>query len=151
MEESKKLGQEYMYLREQESLIKKRKKEIGDKIKKLSESKGQIDENGSYYLDTEGFVLGKQARTSIKINLEKAKEFFAGKGIWDSVKIIKEDVDEEKVEELLNTGDLTQEELEDIVDKKTTYAVEVRAVDDEEAMPKVENSKKKPVFKKTKK
>lgn len=123
---------EYNQLLKQESFIKKRKEELSKYIKEYSMKHGVKNDKGSYYIDDGEFYFGSQARKTVKINEEKAREFLKMKGLLDKVIAIKEIIDEEKVEELVNVGELTVEDIENIVDVKITYAIDVKEKKKEE-------------------
>lgn len=76
---------EYNALRTQKSLIEKRMKELGDKIKSYSVDNGVKDQNGSSYIQEGGFVFGNMAKKSVKLNQEKAKSYFSEIGVLDKV------------------------------------------------------------------
>ena len=137
--------QEYNELRKQESLLKKRKDELSKLIKEHASEHGTKDSTGSYYCESDKFVFGSQVRKSVKLNHDKAKAFLLGVGLYEQVVETKEVINEDKVEQLLINGDISDEDLESIVDIKTTYSVSVTERQVEEDMPDVivENSSKK--------
>ena len=137
--------QEYNELRKQESLLKKRKDELAKLIKEHASEHGTKDSTGSSYCESDKFVFGSQVRKSVKLNHDKAKAFLLGIGLYEQVVETKEVINEDKVEQLLINGDISDEDLESIVDIKTTYSVSVTERQVEEDMPDVivENSSKK--------
>ena len=137
--------QEYNELRKQESLLKKRKDELAKLIKEHASEHGTKDSTGSSYCESDKFVFGSQVRKSVKLNHDKAKAFLLGVGLYEQVVETKEVINEYKVEQLLINGDISDEDLESIVDIKTTYSVSVTERQVEEDMPDVivENSSKK--------
>ena len=137
--------QEYNELRKQESLLKKRKDELAKLIKEHASEHGTKDSTGSSYCESDKFVFGSQVRKSVKLNHDKAKAFLLGSGLYEQVVETKEVINEDKVEQLLINGDISDEDLESIVDIKTTYSVSVTERQVEEDMPDVivENSSKK--------
>ena len=137
--------QEYNELRKQESLLKKRKDELAKLIKEHASEHGTKDSTGSSYCESDKFVFGSQVRKSVKLNHDKAKAFLLGIGLYEQVVETKEVSNEDKVEQLLINGDISDEDLESIVDIKTTYSVSVTERQVEEDMPDVivENSSKK--------
>ena len=137
--------QEYNELRKQESLLKKRKDELAKLIKEHASEHGTKDSTGSSYCESDKFVFGSQVRKSVKLNHDKAKTFLLGIGLYEQVVETKEVINEDKVEQLLINGDISDEDLESIVDIKTTYSVSVTERQVEEDMPDVivENSSKK--------
>lgn len=138
--------QEYLELGKQEKIIKKRKEELAKRIKEHAQENGTKDSNGSSYLSNERFVFGSQARKTIKLNQDRAKDFLLANGLYEQVVEVKETINESKVEQLLNEGLISTEDLEMLVDVKVVYAIDVREREVEEEMPevqKVENSTKK--------
>ena len=137
--------QEYNELRKQESLLKKRKDELAKLIKDHASNHGTKDSTGSAYCESDRFIFGSQVRKSVKLNHDKAREFLVPLGLYEKVVEMKEVVNEDKIEQLIIDGELTDEDLEQMVDIKTTYSVSVTERQVEEEMPEitVENSVKK--------
>ena len=129
--------QEYNELRKQESLLKKRKDELAKLIKEHASEHGTKDSTGSSYCESDKFVFGSQVRKSVKLNHDKAKAFLLGIGLYEQVVETKEVINEDKVEQLLINGDISDEDLESMVDIKTTYSVSVTERQVEEDMPDV--------------
>ena len=142
---------EYKQLTEREKTIRDRKKQLADFIKQYSTKNGVQDDKGSYYIDDEDFTYGSQARKSVKLNFERAKNFFVSKGVWDKVVKYEEVIDEDKVSNLIDDELMSIDDLETITDVKVTYAIDVRAKEKEEDMPEVEvvetSSKPRPILK----
>ena len=133
--------QEYTDLSKQEKAIKKRKDELAKYIKEHAQQNGVKDSNGSSYMSNDRFVFGSQARKSIKLNQDRAKEFLLSQGLYEQVVEVKESINEDKVEQLLQQGLITTDDLEAIVDAKVTYAIDVKEKEVEqtpEEMPEVQ-------------
>ena len=133
--------QEYTDLSKQEKAIKKRKDELAKYIKEHAQQNGVKDSNGSSYMSNDRFVFGSQARKSIKLNQVRAKEFLLSQGLYEQVVEVKESINEDKVEQLLQQGLITTDDLEAIVDVKVTYAIDVKEKEVEqspEEMPEVQ-------------
>ena len=133
--------QEYTDLSKQEKAIKKRKDELAKYIKEHAQQNGVKDSNGSSYMSNDRFVFGSQARKSIKLNQDRAKEFLLSQGLYEQVVEVKESINEDKVEQLLQRGLMTTDDLEAIVDVKVTYAIDVKEKEVEqtpEEMPEVQ-------------
>lgn len=143
---------EYNALRTQKSLIEKRMKEIGDKIKKYSVEHGVKDQNGSSYIQSDGFVYGNMAKKSVKLNDKKATEYFSSLGLLDKVIETKMVVSEDKINALLVEGIITEDDIANVVDIKTSYSITVKEVKEEkveEEIPVIETqTKKKKMLKK---
>lgn len=117
---------EYAEIRQKEKLLKERKDQLSKYIKEYVSSNGAKDSKGSYYSENEKFVYGSQAKKSIKINEDKAKNFFSSKGLLDKVITTVEQVDETKIEQLIAEGEISPEDIEEIVDIKVSYSLDVR-------------------------
>lgn len=124
------LLREYNDVREQEKFIKKRKEELSKEIKEYVTKNGSKDSKGSYYSENDKFVYGSQAKKSIKINEDKAKSYFESRGLINEVMSTIEIVDEEKIEHLIAQGILSPEDIENIVDIKVSYSLDVKVKED---------------------
>ena len=127
---------EYDRLREESKRIKNRMDVLSKTIKDFAEANGTKNDVGSFYAENDDFIFGKQARKSVSFNEEKAIAFFESKGLDDCVKVVKQ-VNEEAVEQAVNEGEITFDELESITTTKVTYAIDVKR---KEEMPEVEQS-----------
>lgn len=131
---------EYQTINDKIKLLDKRKKEISKLVKDYSAEHGVKNSSGSMFCENDKFIFGQQARKSVKLNFERAREFFVANQLWDKVKVIKEDINEDEVEKLVAEGEITPEELETLVDIKTSYAVSIKekTVQATEEMPEVQ-------------
>lgn len=135
---------EYNSLRTQKSLIEKRMKEISEDIKKYSVEHGVKDQNGSSYIQADGFVYGNMAKKSVKLNEKKATEYFSALGLLDKIIETKMVISEDKINALLTEGIITEDDITNVVDIKTSYSVTVKEVkQEEEEMPVIETQPKK--------
>ena len=126
-------------LKDRKKDIEKREKELKDQLGQILEGEGIKDSKGSFKLIVGDKLAQKQARKSVKLNREKAEEFFKSIGIWDDVIEIKEEINEDSVEQALLAEKFTMEELEDITDIKVTYAIIINDYKPEdEEMPDVQ-------------
>ena len=137
---------EYDQLRERQKAVKKRLDDLAKYIKKYVTDNGVKDQNGSYYSEDADFIYGSQARKSVKLNDEKAREFFKNKKLYDQVIDIKEVLNEDKIEQLVIDEKITIEDIESISETKTTYAIDIKLKETkegntEEEMPMVEVKK----------
>lgn len=147
-ESMKALAQEYLQLRKRKTEMDKRMKEISELLKAHAIDNGVKNSSGSSYCDFGDVVFGNQAKKSVRINTEKATDFFKSIGLYDKVVEITESISEEKIESLIAEGLVTEEDIEAIVDIKTSYAIDIKEIEQEE-MPEVEvASRVKPLKKK---
>lgn len=119
---------EYVQLREEKKRIENRLKVISDALKDVAERKGQKDDKGSYYFERDNYIVGKQARKSVSFDIEKATKFFRRKGFPECIATV-EQIDMEAVEELLDSGEITVEDLEAITTTNVTYSIDVKPVE----------------------
>lgn len=120
-----KLAREYDILRAQIKNAQEAQKNITEKIKDLLKLVGQKNDKGSFVVDSPEFIIENVAKKSIKFNVDKSEAFFKGRGIEDCIKYTPT-VDEKAVDEALSRGDITPEDIEDIVDVKTSYAINIK-------------------------
>ena len=116
---------EYASLREQESKIKSRKEQLAKDIKEYALAYGTKSNTGSCYCDSEKFTYGAQAKTSVSFNQEDAVKFLEDRGFDSAVKTLKQ-VDEDRVNDLVEQGKITIEDLRGITTSKTTYSIDVK-------------------------
>lgn len=137
------LTQEYFDLRKMKAETEKRMKEVASILKEYATTNGVQDSNGSAYCETEKYVFGSQAKKSVKLNEVKAKEYLLALGLYEKVVETKEYINEDKLEQLISTGDLAPEDIESMVDVKVTYAIDIKEIqteDNQEEMPEVQVS-----------
>ena len=117
---------EYNQLRDKAKTIKNRMDELSKNIKEYLTNNVTPDSKGSYYDESEDFVFGNQAKKSVKLNEERARVFFTNKGLLEKVAETKIVINEDKVSKLLESGEISQEELESLVDIKVTYSIDIK-------------------------
>jgi hypothetical protein len=130
---------ELTVLKDRKKDIEKREKELKEQLGTILEGEGVKDSKGSFKLVVGDKLVQKQARKSVKLNREKAEEFFKSIGIWDEVIEVKEEINEDYVEQALLAEKFTMEELEEITDIRVSYAIVINNYKpEEEEMPTVE-------------
>lgn len=130
------LARQYLEYREQKKVIEDRMKSLATTLKDYAVSKGVKDANGSSYIEMGGYRFGNQAKTSVSFN-ESAIPYLKGKGFDDCIQI-KESVNEKAVEERVNSGELTVEDLTEITASKVTYAIDVKKLEVQETVQEAE-------------
>ena len=123
----------YNTLRKQKKTIEEEMSKLGKEIQAYAEVHGNKDSKGSYFIESGDFICGKTARTSIKLNTDRALEYVQQNAL-PCVKTV-DMLDEEAFEQLVSNGTIDVDTLETLLDKKTTYAV---AVTEKEKMPEVQ-------------
>lgn len=130
------LLEEYYSLREQKKVIEDRMKFLADQIKANAEKVGVKDDKGSFYAEDEKYVYGKQCKKSVSFDKDKALEYFKNHGYDECINTV-EVINEEAVEERINTGDISFEDLEAITNTKVNYAIDIKK---KEEMPVIEQT-----------
>lgn len=130
---------ELTVLKDRKKDIEKREKELKEQLGTILEGEGVKDSKGNFKLVVGDKLVQKQARKSVKLNREKAEEFFKSIGIWEEVIEVKEEINEDLVEQALLAEKFTMEELEKITDIKVSYAIVINDYKpEEEEMPIVD-------------
>ena len=119
-------------VKESKKLLDAREKELKSRILEFVTKDGVTDPKGSTRLVYGDKLVQNQARVSVKLNNNKAEDYFREIGIWDKVSETKEIINEDYVEQAVLEGLLTAEELETLVDKKVTYALVISKYEEEE-------------------
>jgi hypothetical protein len=132
------LVRELEQVQKQKAILEKRDKEIKAVMTSKYFSSASTDNRGhSFYettfLDGSPAILKREARTSVKINYDKALAFFSAKNLINQVAEKIWSFNEDAIEQLLANEEITMEELESICDKSTTYAIKfIKAKEEEE-------------------
>lgn len=119
---------EYVRLSDEIKRLQERKDSIGKTLKELAAERGETDDKGSSYFERDNYIVGNVARKSISFNIEKAVKFFRRKGFPECI-TTQEVINSDAVEELLDCGEITVEDLEKITETKVSYSVLVKPVE----------------------
>ena len=133
-----KMLEEYNILRAKDKTIKTRMDELSKAIKQYATDNISKDSKGNHLTDIDGFTYGTQAKKTVKLNQEKAKAFFMEKNLLETVADVVTVVNEDKVSKLVESGTITAEDIEGIVDIRTTYSLVVKEREREEEMVEVQ-------------
>lgn len=134
-----KMASDYDSISEQIKVLTERKKQLSDKIKDGAEKLGVKDDKGSYYLDSDSYIMGKVASKSISLDQTRAVEFLKKKGLEKCVNsVVVETVNEEILEKAVSRGILSVSDVEQFTNTTVSYKVSVTK---KEAMPEVEQTK----------
>lgn len=136
----KEYAKEYLTLRGQKQQLETRMKELSELLKSGATDYGVKNSTGSSYCEYDEVIVGSMAKKSVRLNEDKAIKFFKGKKLYKQVVETKEYISEEKIEQLLANSVITEEDVQSFMDVKTTYSLDVKKVEKEEA-PEVEVSK----------
>ena len=121
---------EYDSIREQEKIHKERKAYLATLIKEYAQENGVKNDKGSFYVERDDYMLGKQCKKTIKLDEEKAVKFLKENPLTSHCVVSKEVVDEEALSICVEEGVITQTELEDIVNCKVDYSVSLKPLAD---------------------
>lgn len=132
------LGREYAEISAQIKQLDSRKKELATLIKEGAEKYGVQDDKGSYYLESDDYIMGKTAKKSFKIDQDKAVEKLESLGLGDVVDVVTTKVvNEDKLNKAVQSGRLPMETVEEFTNISVSYSVMVK---EKEEAPEVEQS-----------
>ena len=121
------MGEQYLEISEQIKTLEARKKELAERIKDCATKYGVKDDKGSYYCETDTCVYGRVARKSVKIDQEKAQEVLKKIGREDLIdRVVSYVVNEDRLEEAIQKGDISIKTVEGFTDITTSYSVSVK-------------------------
>lgn len=126
---------EYDQIRSLEKKQKERKTYLATLIKEYAEKNGVKDDKGSYYAEKGDYFLGKQCRKSISLKEGDVVTFLKNREELKHCVITKEIVDEDAFAKCVESEMVSQEELENLINVKTSYAVVLKSI---EEMPEAE-------------
>ena len=133
-----KLGKDYDELSAQIKELTARKNELSAKIKEGAEKFGVKDDKGSFYLESDEFILGKVCRKSMKLNQSKAKDTLESLGVGDVIdEVTTYTVNEDRLNQAVQDGRVSIDTVRSFTDVKVDYSVSVKV---KESMPEVEQS-----------
>lgn len=119
--------EEYDLLRERSKVIDARQKELSEDIKGFAKLNGVRSDTGSFLCQSDKYVYGAQARNSVTLDEKATIALLKQKGLTSAIKSV-ETVDRAEVSRLLEAGDLTAEEVENLTRVSTTYAIVVKPI-----------------------
>ena len=121
------------------SLIKQleeKKKSLAEKIKNGAEQFGTKDDKGSYYLESDSYIMGKVAKKTFKIDQDKAVETLESMGLGDVVDVVTvKTINEDRLQKAVKDKRLTLSTVQSFTEEKVSYSVSVK---EKEVMPEVE-------------
>ena len=137
-EDYAKMSKEYSDISAQIKVLEDRKKDLSAKIKEGAEQYGVKDDKGSFYLESDDFIMGKVANKTLSIKQDEAVKTLKSMGLGDVVDTVTvETVNEDKLQKAVQDKRISLDEVEKFTDVKVTYSVLVK---EKEAMPEVEVS-----------
>lgn len=136
--------EEYAVLRTKAKTIKERMDFLAKAIKDYMSTNFKPDAKGSYYSQNDSYIFGSTAKKTVKLDENKALKFFGERNLLDQVTDTKIVLNEDKVSKLLEDKVITQEDLESLVNIKTSYSVDVKAKEVKEEIVEVQVASRKP-------
>ena len=132
------LGRQYAELSAQIKQLEERKKELAEKIKNGAEKFGVKDDKGSFFLESDSFIIGKVARKSFKIDQENAVNTLVSLGLGDIVdEVIVKTVNEDKLQQAVQDNRLSLDVVRGFTSESVSYSVSVK---EKEEVPEVEQT-----------
>ena len=138
-------------IKELSDVLKNHEKLLRDKAFETAEKVGEQDDKGSFFVRLpNGDWFKKEARTSIKIKTDEAVSLLAQKGLNDRLTPVLDDldprvvyntikevnpamvqgikftVDDSELEQAYYQGEISDEELQALVERKVTYALKLK-------------------------
>jgi hypothetical protein len=118
---------QWVTLKRQSDQLTKRQKLLRDRMCGDLETEGYQDDKGSLYLDldepVEGYAgLKYERRIGKSLNLDRANDLVAAKGLTERVIVMVPTLDQEELLKAHYDGLVTQEELDSIMDVSETFA-----------------------------
>lgn len=133
-----KMGKQYADISAQIKELEAKKKDLADKIKQGAEQFGVKDDKGSYYLESNSFIMGKVAKKSFKIDQATAVDTLESMGLGDVVDVVTvKTVNEDKLNKAIQDKRLTLNDVKNFTTETVSYSVSVK---EKEAVPEVEQS-----------
>ena len=123
------------------SLIKQleeKKKALAEKIKNGAEQFGIKDDKGSYYLESDSYIMGKVAKKTFKIDQDRAVETLESMGLGDVVdEVVVKTVNEDKLQKAVQNNRLSLDVVKAFTTESVSYSVSVK---EKEEVPEVEQT-----------
>ena len=138
-------------LKELGEVIKKHEKVLREKAFETAEKEGEQDDKGSFFVRLpSGEWFKKEARTSVKVKTDEAVNLLAQKGLNDRLTPVLDDidprviyenikrinpalvqgitftVDDSELEQAYYQGEITDQELQSLVNRTVTYALKLK-------------------------
>ena len=129
-DDAQKMGKQYLDLSEQIKVLEAKKKELAEKLKECATHYGVKDDKGSYYCETETCIYGRVAKKSVRIDQAKAVNTLNKMGRSDLVEqVVTYQVNEDKLEEAIQKGEVSIDTVESFTDINTSYSVSVKKIE----------------------
>lgn len=132
------LGKQYAEISAKIKQLEEEKKALADRIKAGAEQFGVKDDKGSFYLESDNFIMGKVAKKSFKIDQELAVKTLESMGLGDVVdEVVVKTVNEDRLQTAVNHKRLDLDIVRAFTKESVSYSVSVK---EKEALPEVEQT-----------
>ena len=132
------LGKQYAEISAKIKQLEEEKKALADRIKAGAEQFGVKDDKGSFYLESDNFIMGKVAKKSFKIDQELAVKTLESMGLGDVVdEVVVKTVNEDRLQIAVNHKRLDLDIVRAFTKESVSYSVSVK---EKEALPEVEQT-----------
>jgi hypothetical protein len=118
----------YEIMNQQEKLLKaKRDKEVRPIVEGAADAYGVEDQNGHLHLVMDDTEILRTKKISRTLNTIAAEQLLKEKGLYEScvMQVISWEIDEEKIIEAYNAGEISASELDDIFSENISWATKV--------------------------
>ena len=132
------LGKQYAEISAQIKQLEEKKKALADKIKSGAEQFGVKDDKGSFYLESDSYIMGKVAKKSYKIEQEEAVKTLEAMGLGDVVdEVVMKTVNEDRLQKAVQEQRLSLDVVRAFTKESVSYSVSVK---EKEEIPEVEQT-----------
>ena len=132
------MGKEYAEVSAQIKELEAKKRDLAEKIKNGAEQFGVKDDKGSFYLESDSYIMGKVAKKSFNIDQDTAVKTLESMGIGDVVDVVTiKTVNEDKLQKAVADKRLTLDDVKAFTTETVSYSVSVK---EKEAIPEVEQT-----------
>lgn len=118
----------YMDLKEKIAVLGAEQDVLKEDLKNIARDAGALVPNGHKVLMTGDYKLILEKRLSAKIDAEKAEPILKAKGLWSKVTKTITVIDEDKIEDAVNSGKLSKAEARKFIVSKEIEALKVEVV-----------------------
>lgn len=125
------MADEYAQLSAQIKILEDKKKSLSEKLKEGATQYGVKDDNGSFYITSPTYTIGRIARKSITFK-DSAIAYLKKKKLYDKCVDVEtiEKINEDKLKKQVENGKLNLADLRNITDENVTYSVSVKATEE---------------------
>ena len=117
-------GESYSEISAKIKELEAKKKALSTQIKDLTEKFGVKDDKGSFYYDSDDFIMGKVCKKSFSLEQETAIKTLHELGLEDCITTV-EVVNEDELSKAISNGRITMQSVDSFTKEKVNYSVSV--------------------------